>query len=115
MALKFQNIILQKNKEEHLAERMKDPDDELQLVIVRDMWLTGFDAPCLHTLYIDKPMRGHNLMQAIAQGKPSLQRQARRFDCRLFGYCSDLKKALSFYSDAGGKGDPTILQDKPFN
>ena len=50
-----------------LAERMRDPDDELKLVIVRDMWLTGFDAPCMHTMYIDKPMQGHNLMQAIAR------------------------------------------------
>jgi type I restriction enzyme R subunit len=50
-----------------LADRMKDPEDELKLVIVRDMWLTGFDVPCMHTLYIDKPMKGHNLMQAIAR------------------------------------------------
>src|SRR5690606_30957186 len=50
-----------------LAERMKDPEDELKLVIVRDMWLTGFDAPSMHTMYIDKPMKGHNLMQAIAR------------------------------------------------
>jgi len=56
-----------KQQRKTLAERMKDPDDELKLVIVRDMWLTGFDAPCMHTLYIDKPMKGHNLMQAIAR------------------------------------------------
>ena len=51
---------------------MKDPEDELKLVIVRDMWLTGFDVPPMHTLYIDKPMKNHNLMQAIAQGEPCL-------------------------------------------
>ena len=56
-----------KEQRHALSERMKDPTDELKLVIVRDMWLTGFDAPCLHTLYIDKPMQGHNLMQAIAR------------------------------------------------
>lgn len=56
-----------KEQRRTLAVRMKNPDDELKLVIVRDMWLTGFDAPCLHTLYIDKPMQGHNLMQAIAR------------------------------------------------
>jgi type I restriction enzyme R subunit len=56
-----------KEQRRALAERMKNPDDELKLVIVRDMWLTGFDAPCLHTLYINKPMQGHNLMQAIAR------------------------------------------------
>ncbi|MEZ4931699.1 MAG: hypothetical protein R2788_06245 [Saprospiraceae bacterium] len=55
-----------KTQRRALADRMKDPDDPLKLVIVRDMWLTGFDAPSMHTLYIDKPMRGHNLMQAIA-------------------------------------------------
>ena len=56
-----------KEQRRSLADRVKDPEDELKLVIVRDMWLTGFDAPCLHTLYIDKPMQGHNLMQAIAR------------------------------------------------
>ena len=50
-----------------IGDRFKDPDDSLKIVIVRDMWLTGFDAPCLHTMYVDKPMRGHNLMQAIAR------------------------------------------------
>ena len=56
-----------KEQRRSLADRMKDPNDELKLVIVRDMWLTGFDAPSMHTLYIDKPMKGHNLMQAIAR------------------------------------------------
>ena len=61
-----------KEQRRALAERMKDPDDELKLVIVRDMWLTGFDAPSMHTLYLDKPMKGHNLMQAIARVNLSL-------------------------------------------
>ncbi len=95
-----------------LAERMKDPDDELKLVIVRDMWLTGFDAPCLHTLYIDKPMRGHNLMQAIARVNRVYKDKPGGLIVDYLGIASDLKKALSFYSDSGGKGDPTIAQEK---
>lgn len=95
-----------------LAERMKNPDDELQLVIVRDMWLTGFDAPCLHTLYIDKPMKGHNLMQAIARVNRVYKDKSGGLIVDYLGIAADLKKALAFYSDAGGKGDPTILQEQ---
>lgn len=95
-----------------LADRMKDPDDELKLVIVRDMWLTGFDAPSMHTLYIDKPMKGHNLMQAIARVNRVYKDKPGGLVVDYLGIASDLKKALSFYSDAGGKGDPTILQEQ---
>src|SRR5690554_6232120 len=95
-----------------LADRMKDPDDELKLVIVRDMWLTGFDAPSMHTLYIDKPMKGHNLMQAIARVNRVYKDKPGGLIVDYLGIASDLKKALSFYSDAGGKGDPTILQEQ---
>ena len=95
-----------------LADRMKHPDDPLKLVIVRDMWLTGFDAPSLHTLYIDKPMKGHNLMQAIARVNRVYQDKPGGLIVDYLGIASDLKKALSFYSDAGGKGDPTILQEQ---
>ncbi len=95
-----------------LADRMKHPDDELKLVIVRDMWLTGFDAPSLHTLYIDKPMKGHNLMQAIARVNRVYKDKPGGLIVDYLGIASDLKKALSFYSDAGGKGDPTILQEQ---
>ena len=70
-----------------MADRMKDPDDELKLVIVRDMWLTGFDAPCLHTLYIDKPMQGHNLMQAIARVNRVYKDKPGRLGSRLSWYC----------------------------
>ena len=96
-----------KQQRRNLAERMKDPDDPLKLVIVRDMWLTGFDAPCLHTLYVDKPMRGHNLMQAIARVNRVFKDKPGGLVVDYLGLASDLKKALSFYSDAGGKGDPT--------
>lgn len=95
-----------------LAERMKDPDDELKLVIVRDMWLTGFDAPCLHTLYIDKPMQGHNLMQAIARVNRVYKDKPGGLVVDYLGIASDLKKALSFYSDSGGKGNPTEQQEQ---
>ena len=95
-----------------LAERMKGPDDELKLVIVRDMWLTGFDAPCLHTLYIDKPMQGHNLMQAIARVNRVYKDKPGGLVVDYLGIASDLKKALSFYSDSGGKGNPTEQQEQ---
>ena len=95
-----------------LAERMKNPGDELQLVIVRDMWLTGFDAPSMHTLYIDKPMKGHNLMQAIARVNRVYKDKPGGLIVDYLGIAADLKKALAFYSDAGGKGDPTILQEQ---
>ncbi|OAV67402.1 Type I restriction enzyme R protein [Bacteroidales bacterium Barb6XT] len=95
-----------------LAERMKNPNDTLRLVIVRDMWLTGFDAPSMHTLYIDKPMKGHNLMQAIARVNRVYKDKPGGLIVDYLGIASDLKKALSFYSDAGGKGDPAIFQEQ---
>jgi type I restriction enzyme R subunit len=104
-----------KEQRRMLAERMKNPDDELQLVIVRDMWLTGFDAPSMHTLYIDKPMKGHNLMQAIARVNRVYKDKSGGLIVDYLGIASDLKKALSFYSDAGGKGDPTIQQEQAVN
>jgi len=101
-----------KQQRKTLADRMKDTEDELKLVIVRDMWLTGFDAPSMHTLYIDKPMKGHNLMQAIARVNRVYLDKPGGLVVDYLGIASDLKKALSFYSDAGGKGDPTILQEQ---
>ncbi len=101
-----------KQQRKMLADRMKDTEDELKLVIVRDMWLTGFDAPSMHTLYIDKPMKGHNLMQAIARVNRVYKDKPGGLVVDYLGIASDLKKALSFYSDAGGKGDPTILQEQ---
>lgn len=101
-----------KGQRKDLSERMKDEADPLKIVIVRDMWLTGFDAPCLHTLYIDKPMRGHNLMQAIARVNRVFKDKPGGLVVDYLGIATDLKKALSFYSDAGGKGDPTEKLDK---
>ena len=96
-----------KQQRRDLSDRMKDPDDPLKMVIVIDMWLTGFDVPCLHTMYIDKPMRGHNLMQAIARVNRVFKDKPGGLVVDYLGIATDLKKALSFYSDSGGKGDPT--------
>lgn len=101
-----------KQQRQRLADRMKDNDDKLKLVIVRDMWLTGFDAPSMHTLYIDKPMKGHNLMQAIARVNRVYKDKAGGLVVDYLGIASDLKEALSFYSEAGGKGDPALVQDE---
>lgn len=101
-----------KDQRKQLAERMKSDDDPLKLVIVRDMWLTGFDAPSMHTLYIDKPMKGHNLMQAIARVNRVHKDKSGGLVVDYLGIAADLKEALSFYSDAGGKGDPALAQEQ---
>lgn len=103
-----------KQQRKDLSERMKDPADELKLVIVRDMWLTGFDAPCLNTMYVDKPMRGHNLMQAIARVNRVFKDKSGGLIVDYLGIGTDLKKALSFYGEAGGKGDPAQNIEKAF-
>jgi len=103
-----------KQQRRDLSERMKDPTDELKLVIVRDMWLTGFDAPCLNTMYVDKPMRGHNLMQAIARVNRVFKDKPGGLIVDYLGIGTDLKKALSFYGEAGGKGDPAENIEKAF-
>jgi type I restriction enzyme, R subunit len=101
-----------KEQRKLLAERMKNDADPLKLVIVRDMWLTGFDAPSMHTLYIDKPMKGHNLMQAIARVNRVYKDKPGGLVVDYLGLAADLKAALSFYVDAGGKGDPTLAQEQ---
>jgi type I restriction enzyme R subunit len=108
----MQKLHTTKAERKVLSDRMKDPSDPMKLVIVRDMWLTGFDAPCLHTMYIDKPMRGHTLMQAIARVNRVFKDKPGGLVVDYLGIASDLKKALSFYSDSGGKGDPAEAQEK---
>lgn len=98
-----------------LADRFKDPQDPLKMVIVRDMWLTGFDAPCLQSLYIDKPMKGHSLMQAIARVNRVYLDKPGGLIVDYIGIASDLKKALSFYTASGGKGKPTETQEDAVN
>ncbi|BCD68811.1 type I restriction endonuclease subunit R [Nitratiruptor sp. YY09-18] len=103
---------LTKDQRRTLADRFKDPQDELKLVIVVDMWLTGFDVPCLHTMYIDKPMKGHTLMQAIARVNRVYKDKTGGLIVDYIGIASDLKEALAFYSDSGGKGEPAKLQEE---
>ena len=94
-----------------LAQRLKDPENSLELVIVCDMWLTGFDAPCLHTMYIDKPLKSHNLMQAIARINRVFHEKTGGLIVDYLGLAAELKKALAFYANSGGKGDLTLNQD----
>ncbi|MES4683270.1 type I restriction endonuclease subunit R [Pseudomonas aeruginosa] len=91
-----------------LEQRFKDPKDPLQLVIVRDMWLTGFDAPCVHTLYVDKPMKGHNLMQAIARVNRVFKDKQGGLVVDYIGIANELKAALKEYTASKGRGRPTV-------
>jgi type I restriction enzyme, R subunit len=91
-----------------LEKRFKDPADPLKLVIVRDMWLTGFDAPCVHTLYVDKPMKGHNLMQAIARVNRVFKDKQGGLVVDYIGIGEDLKAAMKAYTASKGKGRPTV-------
>lgn len=91
-----------------LEKRFKDPADPLQLVIVRDMWLTGFDAPCVHTLYVDKPMKGHNLMQAIARVNRVFKDKQGGLVVDYIGIANELKVALKEYTASKGRGRPTV-------
>ncbi|MBA1245827.1 type I restriction endonuclease subunit R [Pseudomonas japonica] len=91
-----------------LEKRFKDPLDPLKLVIVRDMWLTGFDAPCVHTLYVDKPMKGHNLMQAIARVNRVFKDKQGGLVVDYIGIANELKAALKEYTGSKGKGRPTV-------
>ena len=97
-----------KEQRRRLADRFKDPADSLKLVIVRDMWLTGFDAPCLKTMYVDKLIRGHNLMQAIARVNRVYKDIRGGLIVDYIGIARDLKKALAVYTESGGQGMPTF-------
>ena len=104
----WQPHIRNKARREELAVRFKNPDDALKFVIVRDMWLTGFDAPSLHTMYVDKPMRGHTLMQAIARVNRVFGEKPGGLIVDYIGIGYHLKRALADYTDSGGKGEPSI-------
>jgi type I restriction enzyme R subunit len=101
-----------KARREALAKRFRDPDDSLKLVIVRDMWLTGFDAPCLHTMYIDKPMRGHGLMQAIARVNRVFRDKPGGLVVDYLGLAPELREALAVYTESGGTGSTAIDQEQ---
>jgi type I restriction enzyme R subunit len=107
----FQKHIRPKSGRELLAKRFKDPSDPLKIAIVRDMWLTGFDVPCLHTMYIDKPMKGHTLMQAIARVNRVWKDKPGGLIVDYIGLADELKKALVTYTESNGKGDPVFDQE----
>ena len=104
----FRPHIYSKATRKRLETRFKDPKDPLNLVIVRDMWLTGFDAPCCNTMYVDKPMKGHNLMQAIARVNRVFKDKPGGLVVDYIGIASELKKALKTYTDSQGRGEATL-------
>lgn len=108
----YQQHVRNKPRRKAIGERMKNPSDELKIVIVRDMWLTGFDVPCLHTMYIDKPMKGHTLMQAIARVNRVFKDKSGGLVVDYLGIAQDLKKALAEYTRSGGKGKPAFDQEE---
>ena len=108
----WQTHIRNKARREELAKRFKAPEDPFKVVIVRDMWLTGFDAPCLHTMYVDKPMRGHGLMQAIARVNRVFKDKPGGLVVDYLGLADQLKYALANYTQSGGKGRTTLDQEE---
>lgn len=110
----LQPHIYNKQVKKRFEKRFKDVNDPLQLVIVRDMWLTGFDAPCTHTMYIDKPMKGHNLMQAIARVNRVFKDKQGGLVVDYIGIANELKQALKTYTDAKGKGEPTLRAEEAY-
>ena len=110
--LDWQPHIRNKARREELANRFRDPDDPLKVVLVRDMWLTGFDAPSLHTMYVDKPMRGHGLMQAIARVNRVFKDKPGGLVVDYLGLAQDLKQALATYSESGGTGQTALDQSE---
>ncbi len=104
----WQKHVTTKTQRRKLAKRFKKASDPFRIVIVRDMWLTGFDAPCLHTMYADKPMSGHNLMQAIARVNRVFKNKPGGLVVDYLGLADQLKQALATYTESGGKGDPVL-------
>ena len=111
----LQPHIYNKKTKKRLEKRFKDLNDPLKLVIVRDMWLTGFDAPCCHTMYVDKPMKGHNLMQAIARVNRVFKNKPGGLVVDYIGIANELKQALKTYTDSKGKGEPTLNAEEAFS
>jgi len=108
----WQPHIRNKPRREALANRFRDPKDPFRLVLVRDMWLTGFDAPSLHTMYIDKPMRAHGLMQAIARVNRVFRDKPGGLVVDYLGLAQELKQALATYTESGGTGRTALNQDE---
>jgi type I restriction enzyme R subunit len=110
--LDWQKHIRSKKRREELAKAFKNPKKPFKIVIVRDMWLTGFDAPSLHTMYVDKPMRGHGLMQAIARVNRVFKDKPGGLVVDYLGLAEELKQALADYTNSKGKGDITLDQEE---
>ena len=110
--LDWQQHVRNKPRRQEMADRFKDPNDDFRVAIVRDMWLTGFDCPSLHTMYVDKPMRGHGLMQAIARVNRVFHDKPGGLVVDYIGLGADLKAALGDYTNSGGKGRPSFDQDE---
>ncbi|MBW6454857.1 MAG: DUF3387 domain-containing protein [Trueperaceae bacterium] len=110
--LEWQPHVRNKPRREVLADRFRDPTDQLRIVLVRDMWLTGFDAPSLHTMYVDKPMRGHGLMQAIARVNRVLGSKPDGLVVDYLGLVHELKRALATYTESGGRGRTALDRDE---
>ena len=108
----WQPLIRNKPRREALAKRFRDAGDPLQIVLVRDMWLTGFDAPSLHTMYVDKPMRGHGLMQAIARVNRVFKDKPGGLVVDYLGLAHELKRALATYTESGGTGKTALDQEE---
>ena len=108
----WQPHIRNKPRREALAKRFRDPGDPLRIVLVRDMWLTGFDAPSLHTMYVDKPMRGHGLMQAIARVNRVFRDKPGGLVVDYLGLAHELKRALATYTESGGTGETALDQEQ---
>ena len=104
-SLDWQKHVRSKNARETLGNRFRNPGDPFRVVLVRDMWLTGFDAPSLHTMYVDKPMQGHNLFQAITRVNRVFKDKPGGLVVDYLGLANDLKKAVDHYSRSGGRGD----------
>ena len=108
----WQPLIRNKTRREALAKRFRNVDDPLRMVLVRDMWLTGFDAPILHTMYVDKPMRGHGLMQAIARVNRVFKDKPGGLVVDYLGLAHELKRALATYTESGGTGKTALDQEE---
>jgi type I restriction enzyme R subunit len=108
----WQEHIRTKDRRKEIGDLFKEPESEIKMVLVRDMWLTGFDVPCLHTMYIDKPMIGHSLMQAIARVNRVFKDKKGGLIVDYLGIAHDLKKAVATYTQEGGKGKVYLDQDQ---
>ena len=106
----WQQHVRTKNRREALGKRFRDPEDSFRVALVRDMWLTGFDAPSLHTMYLDKPMQGHGLFQAITRVNRVFNDKPGGLVVDYLGLANDLRKAVETYTQSGGRGRATFNQ-----